>query len=38
MHLNAGTVRNYISGILRKTGTRNRLEAIRPAEDAGWFQ
>jgi len=38
LHLTAGTVRNYISVILRKTGARNRLEAVRLAEDAGWFQ
>ncbi|MDI6099565.1 response regulator transcription factor [Actinoplanes sp. NEAU-A12] len=37
LHLTAGTVRNYISVILRKTGARNRLEAVRVAEDAGWF-
>ena len=37
LHLTAGTVRNYISVILRKTGTRNRLEAVRVAEDAGWL-
>ena len=38
LHLTAGTVRNYISAILRKTGARNRLEAVRVAEAAGWFQ
>ena len=38
LHLTTGTVRNYISAILRKTGARNRLEAVRVAEDAGWFQ
>jgi two-component system, NarL family, response regulator DesR len=37
LHLSAGTVRNYISAILRKTGARNRLEAVRLAEGAGWF-
>ena len=37
LHLTAGTVRNYISVILRKTGARNRLEAVRVAEDAGWL-
>ncbi|MEV6304308.1 response regulator transcription factor [Actinoplanes sp. NPDC051861] len=37
LHLTAGTVRNYISGILRKTGARNRLEAVRVAEHAGWL-
>ncbi|MGK5683647.1 LuxR C-terminal-related transcriptional regulator [Actinoplanes sp. URMC 104] len=38
LHLAAGTVRNHISVILRKTGARNRLEAVRVAEDAGWLQ
>ena len=38
LHLSTGTVRNYISDILRKTGARNRLEAVRLAEGAGWFQ
>jgi two-component system response regulator DesR len=38
LHLSAGTVRNYISSILRKTGARNRLEAVRLAEGAGWFR
>jgi two-component system response regulator DesR len=37
LHLSAGTVRNYISAILRKTGARNRLEAVRLAEGAGWL-
>jgi two-component system response regulator DesR len=37
LHLSTGTVRNYISAILRKTGARNRLEAVRLAEDAGWL-
>jgi two-component system response regulator DesR len=38
LHLTAGTVRNYISAILRKTGARNRLEAVRLAEEAGWLR
>ncbi|WP_433796771.1 response regulator transcription factor [Actinoplanes sp. CA-252034] len=37
LHLTAGTVRNYMSVILRKTGARNRLEAVRVAESAGWL-
>jgi two-component system, NarL family, response regulator DesR len=32
-----GTVRNHLSVILRKTGARNRLEAIRRAQHAGWL-
>lgn len=32
-----GTVRNHLSAILRKTGARNRLEAIRRAKRDGWL-
>ncbi|SDY91867.1 two component transcriptional regulator, LuxR family [Micromonospora pattaloongensis] len=32
-----GTVRNHLSVILRKTGTRNRMEAIRRAQQEGWL-
>jgi len=32
-----GTVRNHLSAILRKTGARNRLEAIRQAQRDGWL-
>lgn len=32
-----GTVRNHLSAIMRKTGARNRLDAIRNARDAGWL-
>lgn len=32
-----GTVRNHLSVIMRKTGTRNRLEAVRRAQRAGWL-
>lgn len=37
LHLTAGTVRNYMSSIMRKTGARNRVEAIRIANDVGWL-
>jgi two-component system response regulator DesR len=37
LHLSVGTVRNYVSAIMRKTGARNRLEAVRIAQDAGWL-
>jgi two-component system response regulator DesR len=37
LHLSAGTVRNYLSAIMHKTGARNRLEAFRIAEEAGWL-
>jgi two-component system, NarL family, response regulator DesR len=32
-----GTVQNHLSRILAKTGARNRIEAIRIAQDAGWI-
>ena len=35
--LAAGTVRNYLSNALAKTGTRTRIDAIRVATDAGWL-
>jgi two-component system response regulator DesR len=37
LHLSSGTVGNYVSTIIRKTGARNRLEAVRVAEDSGWL-
>jgi len=37
LFLTHGTVRNYLSSILRKTGSRNRWEAVRRAQDAGWL-
>lgn len=37
LHLSTGTVRNHVSAILRKTGARNRLHAVRIAEEAGWL-
>lgn len=36
LHLSYGTVRNYLSAITRKTGARNRLDAIRRSQAAGW--
>jgi two-component system, NarL family, response regulator DesR len=35
--LTAGTVRNYLSRIVTKTGARTRIEAIRIAQRAGWI-
>jgi two-component system response regulator DesR len=32
-----GTVRNYLSNALTKTGARCRIEAVRIAQDAGWL-
>ncbi|MFD1938070.1 MULTISPECIES: response regulator transcription factor [Nonomuraea] len=37
LHLSAGTVRNYLTGAITKTGARNKIDAIRIAEDAGWL-
>jgi two-component system response regulator DesR len=37
LHLTNGTVCNYISTIIRKTGARNRLEAVHIAEESGWL-
>jgi two-component system response regulator DesR len=35
--LSTGTVRNYLSAIVRKTGARTLVEAARIAEHAGWL-
>lgn len=37
LHLSEGTVRNYLSSAIQKTGARNRLEAARVATDNGWL-
>jgi two-component system, NarL family, response regulator DesR len=37
LFLSEGTVRNYLSSSISTTGTRNRLEALRVAEDNGWL-
>lgn len=37
LFLSEGTVRNYISSILSKTGTSSRLEALNLARDKGWI-
>jgi len=37
LHLAHGTVRNHLSAILRKTGARNRLEAVWQARRDGWL-
>lgn len=36
LHLCNGTVRNYLAAITRKTGARNRIDAIRISRFAGW--
>jgi two-component system response regulator DesR len=35
--LAAGTVRNYLSRAIAKVGARNRVDAIRIAEESGWL-
>jgi len=35
--LGGDTVRNYLSNAIAKTGTGNRSEAVRIAEERGWL-
>ncbi len=37
LHLSHGTVRNYMAAITRKTGARNRIDAIRISQGQGWL-
>jgi two-component system, NarL family, response regulator DesR len=37
LYLSEGTVRNYLSGAMSKTAARNRVEALRIADDRGWL-
>ncbi|RNL83867.1 response regulator transcription factor [Halostreptopolyspora alba] len=37
LHLTEGTVRNYLSSAMTKTGAGNRLTAIHTARDMGWL-
>jgi two-component system response regulator DesR len=37
LQLSEGTVRNYLSAAIRKLGARNRVEAVRIAEEKGWL-
>ena len=37
LHLAAGTVRNYLSSAMQKTGTSARHEAARAARERGWL-
>jgi two-component system response regulator DesR len=37
LFLGEGTVRNYLSAAIAKTGVRNRIEAIRVADQRGWL-
>lgn len=37
LHLSESTVRNYLSAAIGKTGSRNRIEAVRAARHNGWL-
>src|ERR1700733_2608644 len=37
LYLSEGTVRNYLSACIQKTGARNRAEAFRIAQERGWL-
>ncbi|MGI5340463.1 response regulator [Streptomyces sp. CA-181903] len=37
LYLSEGTVRNYLSAAMAKTGTRNRVAAVRAADERGWL-
>ncbi|MEU1215016.1 DNA-binding response regulator [Streptomyces sp. NPDC005791] len=37
LYLSNGTVRNYLTAIVGKLGARNRIDAVRIAEEAGWL-
>jgi two-component system response regulator DesR len=38
LYLSGGTVRNYLSAVIMKTGARNRLDAIRIVRRDGWLR
>ncbi|MET9828161.1 response regulator transcription factor [Streptomyces sp. NPDC006385] len=37
LSLRVGTVRNHLNAVSRKTGARNRIDAIRIARESGWL-
>jgi two-component system response regulator DesR len=37
LSLSKGTVRNYLSKVMTKTGARTRIDAIRMVREAGWL-
>jgi two-component system, NarL family, response regulator DesR len=37
LHLSHGTVRNHISAAIQKLDARNRVDAVRIAQDNGWL-
>jgi two-component system response regulator DesR len=38
LYLSGGTVRNYLSAVISKTGARNRIDAIRIVREGGWLR
>jgi two-component system response regulator DesR len=38
LFLSLGTVRNYLSSVIAKTGARNRIDAIRIVRKDGWLR
>lgn len=37
LYLEVGTVRNYLSNAIHKSGARGRIDAVRIAQEAGWI-
>ena len=37
LHITEGTVRNYFSSAMAKTGTKSRIGALRTAQEMGWL-
>ncbi|MEU4253944.1 response regulator transcription factor [Amycolatopsis sp. NPDC026612] len=37
LYLSAGTVRNYLTTVVAKLNARNRVDAIRIADESGWL-
>jgi two-component system, NarL family, response regulator DesR len=37
LYLSEGTVRNYLSAAIAKTSARNRMDALRVADERGWL-
>jgi two-component system, NarL family, response regulator DesR len=37
LYLSPGTVRNHLSSVMQKLDARNRVEAVRVAEERGWL-
>ncbi|MEV6172023.1 response regulator transcription factor [Streptomyces sp. NPDC051954] len=37
LHLSTGTVRNYLTSAVTKLNARNRLDAVRIAQESGWL-